>query len=174
GVLSSAMADDLRVGLDWSRLADEVPLHFIAGFAGQETKLLLRLDSFGNDRQAKSAGEAYHRPHDRGRLRIALQVGYECLIDLDRIEGKGLQIRERGISGAEVVHRDLHAHGFEAAKNGERARKVADQHAFGNFKLQPARAQAGFDQHRMNESGQITMAELNGGQIDRDLEIAPP
>src|ERR1700676_1364710 len=101
---------------------------------------------------------------------MALHVRYERLVDLDLVERERLQIGQRRISRAKVVHCDANAKQLEASQDREAAREILDQHALGDFKFQPARRKAGFQQHRMDQSRQVTMAELDWGQIDRDLE----
>src|SRR5262249_56294990 len=102
-------ADEPRVGVDRGRPAHQVALDVVAGFAGQERQLVARLDAFGHHRHAQSARQADDGAHDGGRLRVAVDVGYEGAVDLDRVEWERLQVGQRRIAGAEIVHGDPHA-----------------------------------------------------------------
>ena len=46
------------------------------------------------------------RPDDCRRVLVMRQVANERLVDLDLVERKAAQIAQRGIAGAEIVHRD--------------------------------------------------------------------
>jgi hypothetical protein len=94
-------------------------------------------------------------------LHVVPQVGDEALVDLDLVERKSLQIGERGIADAEVIHGDAHAQRFQPAQNRDRAGKIVDQHAFGDFKLQTCGRQASLEQDRMNERGKVAVPELH-------------
>ena len=63
---------------------------------------------------------------------------------------------------------------LQAAQDGDAAREIIDQHPLGDFKLQACRRKAGFEQHRMNQSHEVAVAELNRRQIDRDLQRLRP
>ena len=54
------------------------------------------------------------------------------------------------------------------------ARKIADQHAFGDFNLQPVRGKAGFQQNLMDQRRQIAMAKLDRRDIDSDTQRLRP
>ena len=50
----------------------------------------------------------------------------------------------------------------------ESARRIADEHAFGDLELEPPRRKSRLDQDGMNEAGQIAVAKLRGRQVDAD------
>ena len=54
------------------------------------------------------------------------------------------------------------------------AREVADQDAFGDFKLETRRRQAGFQQDLMDEARQVAVLELHRRQIDGDMQRPRP
>src|SRR5436189_6119764 len=54
-------------------------------------------------------------------------------------ERKRLEIGQRRVSRAEIVHGDAHAQRLQSTQDGERAVEVVDQHAFGHLQLEPAR-----------------------------------
>ena len=70
----------------------------------------------------------------------------ESPIDLDLVEGKRLQQRQRRTAGAEIIHGDLDAERLQEPQNRQRAGRVVDGDAFGDLKLEPAGCQAGLQQ----------------------------
>ena len=92
------------------RLADEVTLHGVASLFSEETELLLGFHAFGDDRHFKTVTEANDRAHDRRRLRIASKIHDKGAVDLDLVERERLQIAQRGVAAAEIVHRNSYAH----------------------------------------------------------------
>src|SRR6202140_5638777 len=95
-------------------------------------------------------------------------------MDLDLVERKRLQIGERRITGPEIIHGDTNAEVLEAAQERYRAREVIDQHAFGDFQLQPAGRQPCFQQNLVYKSRQIAMAKLHRRQINGDAQWSRP
>src|SRR5665811_701377 len=106
---------------------------------GEELELFFGLHALRHHRQSEPAAERDHRAHDGGRLLAAAEIGDEGLVDLDLVERKRLQIRQRRIAGAEIVHGDAHAESFQPAQDRNRAVEIADQHAFGDLELESGR-----------------------------------
>src|ERR1700761_6669072 len=104
----AAATDQRSILPDRQRLADQIALHRVAALVGQEGKLLQRLDTFGHQRHAEAMAEIDHGGDDRGRLWVAAEIDDESAVDLDLVERERLQVAERGIAGAEIVHRDTH------------------------------------------------------------------
>ena len=77
---------------DRERTAGQIALHFAAAFAREKCVLGLRLDAFGQDRNAETAAETNDGTNDRGRLMIAPQVGNEGAVDLYLVERERSQI----------------------------------------------------------------------------------
>ena len=88
---------------------------------------------------------------DRGRLRIAAEIHDEGAVDLDLVERERLQIGQRRIAAAEIVHRDAHAERLQPPQQRQPAVEIVDQHAFGDLELQPAGRKAGLEQDRMHQ-----------------------
>src|SRR5579872_871049 len=105
-------ADQRIILVDRQRLADEIALHGVAALFGQETKLFLGFHAFGHDRHFQAMTEADDGANDRRRLRIAAEIHDEGAVDLDLVEGERLQITQRRVTAAEIVHRDTHAKAF--------------------------------------------------------------
>ena len=96
---------------------------------------------------------------------IFVEIGDERLIDLDLVEGERLEIGQRGVSGAEVVHGDPHAERLEPAQDRNGAGEILHQHAFGDFQLQATRRESGFQQDRVDQGGQVAMAKLHRDRL---------
>ena len=70
---------------------------------------------------------------------LSRQVADEGLVDLDLVEGEGPQIAERGVAGAEVVHRDPDAEVAELVEDGEGALGLLEQDQLGDLEFQTIR-----------------------------------
>jgi hypothetical protein len=119
------------------RTACQIALNLVASFLQEERALGLLLDAFGEHRNFEAVRQPDDRADNRRGMMIVLEVGNEGTIDLDFVEGKGVQIRQRRISLAEIVQRDLHAKPLKLAQNRNGAREVVDQDAFGDFEFEP-------------------------------------
>ena len=107
GGIAWRTANQRIVLLDRERLADEVTLHGVASLFSEETELFLGFHAFGDDRHFKTVTEANDRAHDRRRLRIASKIHDKGAVDLDLVERERLQIAQRGVAAAEIVHREF-------------------------------------------------------------------
>src|SRR3979411_2957118 len=101
---------------------------------------------------------------------MSLQIRYERLVDLDFVEREGLQVGQRRISGAEIVHRDAYAQRLQAAQDRQATGEVFHKHALSDFQFQPRRCKPGFEQYGMYQCNEVAMAELDWREIDCDLE----
>ena len=54
-----------------------------------------------------------------------------------------MQIAQRGIAGAEIIQRDVNAEFAQLCESRQGRLIVADQHGFGDFKLEAARIEPG-------------------------------
>ena len=83
--------------------------------------------------------ERRDRAHDL--LGVALvEILHEGLVDLDLVEGEAAQIAQRGIAGAEIVHRDPDAHAAQRMQDFQRALVLAQQDRFGDLEFEPPAA----------------------------------
>src|SRR3954464_11833008 len=89
---------------DLGRAAEQVSLGYIATFALQEIEFGAGFDALRQHRQAKPAPKPQHGANDGRGLRVGIDRLDERTVDLDLVERKGAQIRERGIAGPEIVH----------------------------------------------------------------------
>src|SRR6267154_1557020 len=133
--LAAAAANQRGVLPDRRGLADEITLHRVAALLGEEAELLLGLDALGDDRHFQAVAEVDDGANDRRRLRAAAEVHDEGAVDLDLVERERLQIAQRGIAAAEIVHRDAHAERLQPPQQRKAAIEILDQHALGDFEL---------------------------------------
>ena len=125
--------------------------------------------ALGENRNLQALRQDDRRAHDRHRLRAGVDVGDEGAVDLDLVEGKVLQGGERGVAGAIVVHRDLHAPGFQLAHDGEGMVVVLDDARFGDFQFEARGGKTGGCQDLVDHPGQVRLRNLRRGDIDGDL-----
>src|SRR5581483_1834420 len=151
---------------DMGRLSDEISLNLIAVFRAQETQLLTGLDTFRQHRQIQPAPDAEHRANDGRRLFVGVDRLDEGAVDLDLVEREGPQVRQRRVTGSEIVHRDAHAEGLELTQRHQRAVEVADQRGFGNLEFEPTGLQPGLTQAFVNELRELRIVQLHRRDVD--------
>jgi len=71
--------------------------------------LCVRFDALGEDRDSQTATETDDSPDDGHRMVIVFQIVHKNAVDLDLIERKRMQVRQRRVSRSEIVHGDLYA-----------------------------------------------------------------
>ena len=98
---------------------------------------------------------------------------HEALVDLELVEGEAAQIEQAGIAGSEIVERKLHAERLEAEHRELGGVYVAEQGAFGDFELKTVRVEAGLRQDALHDVDEISAAELQRGDVDRDRDPRP-
>src|ERR1700737_4569297 len=130
-------ADQGCVLADRRRLAEQIALHRVAAFLGEEAELLLGLNALGDNRHFEAVAEIDDGADDRRGLRIAAEIHHEGAVDLDLVERESLQVAERGIARAEIVHRDPPAARLQPPDQCQAAVEILDQHAFGDFNFEP-------------------------------------
>src|SRR2546421_7263735 len=95
------------------RFPDQIPLNLIAELGAQETQLLVGLNTFRQHRQLEPAPNAKHRSNDGRRLFVGVNRLDEGTIDLDLVERECPQVRQRRVTGPEIVHRNADAKRLE-------------------------------------------------------------
>ena len=113
--------------LGWLRLAEEVSLPLRAALMPQMVEFLPRLDALGGRRHVQTAAQTNDRAHDGHGILVGTEIADEGPVNLDLVEGKTAQIAERGVAGAEVVHRDARAQHAQLVQGGQRSAAVYEQ-----------------------------------------------
>src|SRR5205823_2092508 len=76
-VVTGIAVHDPAIMRDRLRTADQVALHFIAAFLGEEGELRRSFDALGDHRQLERAAEAEDGLHDGGGLGVGAELGDE-------------------------------------------------------------------------------------------------
>jgi len=160
--------DQFGVVRDWEWPTGQITLHLVAAFLHEERMLGFGLDPFRQDRLIKASAETDDCVHDSPGVVVVFQVANKDTIDLDLVEPERLQIRQGRKSGSEIIHCNLYAQRLEPIEDRYRAREVVNHYALGDFEFEAARSKASFEEDRMDEPRQVTMAELDRRDIDRN------
>src|ERR1051325_7972528 len=100
------------------RPREDIALDLVAAKGADELKLLVGRDALRDRLHAQAAGERDDGPDDGGAFGIRSGDRLdEASIDLERIEIGAPQIAERGIAGAEIVHRQLDAEALDLVQD---------------------------------------------------------
>ena len=91
------------------------------------------------------------------------------LLSILIVEGQGLELRQRGVAGPEVVKRDRDPAVLQALHHRHRMLGMLDQRPFGDFQLEAIGREAGFGQQLKDALGQLRVAELHRRDVDGDL-----
>src|ERR1700710_2239857 len=91
---------------DRGRAPEQISLRLVATFVPQEMQLGVGLDAFRQHRQTKSTSKTKYRTDNGRGLIVGIDRLDERTVDLDLVERKRAQVRQRGIAGAEIVHGD--------------------------------------------------------------------
>ena len=164
----------LAKAFDSGRASEQIALHLVAKFVLQELQFGVGLDAFRQHRQAQSTSEAEHGADDGRGLIVAMDRLDERAVDLDLVERKRAQVRERRIAGAEIVHGDADAERLDLPQGGQRAVEVANQRGLGDLDLQTTRRQAGLQQDLVQLLHEVGVVELDGRDIDGDRQRPRP
>jgi len=121
------------------RRTEEEALHLRASKRPHVLHLLFGLNTFRGRGHLKALCETSDCPHDSRRLLAFSQTFDERTVDLDLFKREAAQITQRGIPGAEVVHRNVHAEVPQAMEGRDCHLGVLHQHRFGDLELQAAR-----------------------------------
>src|SRR6266568_5586575 len=103
---------------------------------GEKVTLLVVLDALGDRPQAELVRDEKHRGHDRLIAALSRDIDDEAAIDLDRVDGELLEVRERRLSGPEVVDGDRDSHLAQAAQNAAASLVLVDGDALGQLQLE--------------------------------------
>ena len=130
-----------------------------------------RLDALGDDVVAEGRGHGDDTLNDRCVARVGAEAGDERAVDLDRIDRKLAQERERRVAGAEVVEREVDAERSDALEVLE---AVGDLHrrGLGELDRDLLGVELEFLQRGFDLGDEVAAAELRGGRVDRDVEAA--
>jgi len=135
----------------------------------QLRELTRRLDSFGGNAQTERMAETHDGCDDRGVFLALTEPVDERPVDLQRMDRQGLQVRERRLTGTEVVDRDLDAESAQPRQDPADALGVVHEHPLGDLQNQRLGRETRLGQrvfHRADELGD----KLTRRDVHRDHE----
>jgi hypothetical protein len=110
-------------------------------------------------------------PHDHRVAVAGRHLADEGAVDLELVHRQGLQVRHRGVAGAEVVDRQAHPEGVQAAEHVEGERRVGHDGALGDLEHQPARRDLPMGQAAGDLLGEGGVQQGAGGDVHRDRQV---
>src|SRR5439155_25633177 len=102
---------------------------------------------------------------------------HEGSVDLERVYGEVVEIRQAGPASAEVVDGDLRAEGVDSSQNVGCSVEILYERSFGHLEPQPLDRQACRSGHLGESLGQPLVSELTSGQVHGQIDvvsISPP
>ncbi|APC21394.1 hypothetical protein BME99_17435 [Pseudomonas protegens] len=111
-------------------------LHLIALNVAQDPELLCGLHPLGDHPQGQCMPQVDNRLDNGAPGIVVVEPGDEAAVDLQAIQGEGLQALQRRVAGAEIVDQQLHPQRLEPLHDGEHVAAVVQQHLVGHFQLQ--------------------------------------
>src|ERR1700688_1369507 len=103
---------------DGGRASKQIALPLVTLLVLQELQLGVGLDAFRQHRQTKSTSKAQDGADNGRGLIVGIDRLDERAVDLDLVERKRAQVRERRIAGAEVAHGDADAQRLDVPQGG--------------------------------------------------------
>ena len=93
---------------------------------------------------------------------------HERFVDLQRVDGKVLQVTQAGPPGSKVVDGQMDSQVFERMKHGVRCIDMRHEHAFGQLDFEIARVQPRLLQDVDDIVQEGSCPKLDGGNVDGD------
>src|SRR5262245_21731987 len=160
------------------RLGEEVPLVVFTAVATKEFELRTLLHTFCHDVEAQLTGHGNRGPGDG---RVAGRTGhprYERPIDLDGVDWKMFDVRDRRVARPEIIERQADAELLELLKLAKDFRIAVEHAALADLKLQKARFDSGFRERVANGldeigSNQLTKRDVHAHPNRREPLIDP-
>src|SRR5882762_3890396 len=117
--------------------------------------------------------EGNDRRNDGHALWVARHGDDERAVDLERGDRQFREVRERRITGAEVVDRDLHTHLSDRGEFLDVLFYVPHDEAFGDFKIELTAFASRFLDGAAYGLDKVPLLQLNRGHVDRDARRIP-
>src|SRR5580704_782610 len=150
------------------RPAEIVSLGLVALVSLQKCQLFLRFDALRHYSQPKASAHADYTRDDGRLVRCAGNLANKRLVDFERIDREFPQITQTGVTGAEVIHGELHSSYSEGLEDGSSGLHVLHQDAFGELQLQKSGIQTGFLEGCEYTLKKVFVPELDRRDIHRN------
>src|ERR1700693_4260898 len=118
------------------RLGVVVALLRVTAHLAHERGLSRSFDALGDDLQPERVTEGYNRRDDRCIAAAHGEVAHERLVDLERIDRKMFEVRERTMPGPKIVDGDANAQRLQLRNGAARTGHVVHDRALGDFEVE--------------------------------------
>ena len=158
--------DDLAGIRQGQRPGEEVPLRELAAQRLKGRELLLVLHALGHRRQVHVLGHGHDGAHQFRAAAVFQHTQHEGTVDFQGVEGLVVQVTQGRVPGAEVVQVQFHAQRLHLLQGLEDGLRLPQQHALGDFDVQPRRVKTRFVQHILKEIHRARRTEMLGTEVD--------
>lgn len=105
-------------------------------------------------------------------MAVGLRSRHEGAVDLDPVNWKVAQVRQRRIAGTKIVHGHRHTKAANGSQHGGDLRPILNNRRLGKFDLQSVGWQAASRQGLRQMAQEKRRTELHGRDVDRDIDVA--
>ena len=130
------------------------------------------LDPFRDHRHPEGLAQGDDGPDDLGVLPRCAERADERAIDLERVQPEALEIAERAVPGAEVVHLHLQAELLEPLQDPDALFGLGHDGGLGDLESEAPGRERALPHDRRELGHQFGALELPGGEIDAHRERA--
>ncbi|RYE89710.1 MAG: hypothetical protein EOO75_11355, partial [Myxococcales bacterium] len=152
-------------------LGEVEALHLVAAERPQELELGLDLDALGDDLEAEAVAEGQDGAGDGHVLDVERRAAHELAVDLDDVHRKPLDVRERGVAGAEVVDRDRDAELAQLLQPLAHLGRALEQEALGDLDAEQPRGQPGLGEGALAHGPEVVARQLPRRRVDAHLQL---
>ena len=143
-------------------VCEQPALAGVASGVAEFVKLGCLFDAFGDDPEVEVVSDtdngADHDPPLIGALLVELVD--ERPIDLEEVNGEGVQIRERRVAGTEVVDRDFHSETLERIEALVNMSRVGQQRTLSELENETAWRKPGVAQRTFDIGNEMVVVQL--------------
>src|SRR5205085_916431 len=120
----------------FDRSSTQITLVNLATQRAQKVELCLGFDTLCDYHHAQAFGQIDNSLHDGRVVQVVWQIFDEAPVNLQFVDRKAFQIVQTGISGAEIVDRQAHAHFVELVEGFRSLLRILHDCVLGKFNLQ--------------------------------------
>lgn len=136
--------------------------------------MLVGLDAFRHHLLAQAVGEADGRPADDRTIGVIADLADEGAVELEVVDREHVEVTQGRIAGAEIVDGDTDSHVVQQIENAHGFGRLLHRRRFGDLEHQVFGLQFEGLHDAADQHGQIAIAHLDGGNVDRHAQVAQP